>query len=377
MKEQPLVSIIISSYNYGRFLGKAIDSALQQTYAHTEVIVVDDGSMDDSPQIIRACGEAITAVIKENGGQASAFNAGFSRSKGEIIIFLDSDDMLMPKTVEKAVEAFENLNVVKTHWQLWKIDASGNKMNELDPKYPLAKGDLLCDIVQYGPNHCGGPPHSPPTSGIAWSRNFLNQVFPIPEKEFRTCTDQYLFLLAPVYGYLQSLEEPLGFYRVHGDNYSLNPIDKYIPESIKRFEQCCHILNQHLIKKGIDVEPSLWVRDTWYHKINFFLENIESVVPPAGNFVLVDGNQLGTSKTIAGRNCIPFMEKQGQYWGSPADDLEAIREIERQRANGATHIIFAWLAFWLLDYYQGMHHYLRSNHNCVIENECLIGFDLQ
>jgi glycosyltransferase involved in cell wall biosynthesis len=93
MKQNPLVSIIINNYNYGRFVREAIDSGLNQTYSHKEVIVVDDGSTDDSREIIASYGNGITSVLKENGGQASAFNAGFAVSQGDIICFLDADDI--------------------------------------------------------------------------------------------------------------------------------------------------------------------------------------------------------------------------------------------------------------------------------------------
>src|SRR2546423_2847131 len=98
------ISIIISSYNYARFLREAIDSALTQTYPYVEVIVVDDGSTDDSPRMIREYGERVRAIIKPNGGQASAWNAGFAASGGDAIIFLDSDDLLLPAAAENAAK---------------------------------------------------------------------------------------------------------------------------------------------------------------------------------------------------------------------------------------------------------------------------------
>ncbi len=91
MNEELLASIIVNNYNYGRFLAEAIESALSQTYANTEVIVVDDGSTDNSRDIIASYKDQIIPVLKENGGQASAFNAGFQASSGEVIFFLDAD----------------------------------------------------------------------------------------------------------------------------------------------------------------------------------------------------------------------------------------------------------------------------------------------
>src|SRR2546427_6650222 len=104
MTKAPLASIIVNNYNYGRFLREAVDSALNQTYRNTEVIVVDDGSTDDSREIIADYRNLILPVMKQNGGQTSALNEGFSRSRGEVVIFLDSDDTLFPRALENAVQ---------------------------------------------------------------------------------------------------------------------------------------------------------------------------------------------------------------------------------------------------------------------------------
>src|SRR5262249_35315249 len=103
MSQLPLASIIVSNYNYGRFLRKWLDSALAQTFANKEVIVVDDGSTDESRKIISSYGKQIIPILKENGGQASAFNAGFAASRGEAVLFLDADDLLLPSALEKGV----------------------------------------------------------------------------------------------------------------------------------------------------------------------------------------------------------------------------------------------------------------------------------
>jgi len=124
-----LASVIVNNYNYARFLREAIDSALDQTYRNTEVIVVDDGSTDGSREIIASYGDRIIPVLKENGGQNSALNAGFSLSRGDVILFLDSDDVLFPTAVRTAIEAFSQPDVVKVHWPWveWDDSSRGNR----------------------------------------------------------------------------------------------------------------------------------------------------------------------------------------------------------------------------------------------------------
>src|SRR5215468_3422546 len=107
MAGSPFVSIVVTSYNYGRYLRAAIDSALGQTYPAVEVIVVDDGSSDDSRDVISEYGDRVRVILKDNGGQASAFNAGFRACDGDIIVYLDSDDVLLPGAVASAVRHFK------------------------------------------------------------------------------------------------------------------------------------------------------------------------------------------------------------------------------------------------------------------------------
>src|ERR1700712_2703863 len=106
MPPAPFISIVITSYNYGRYLRECIDSALAQTHYPREVIVIDDGSSDDSPDIIRSYGDRIRSVMKKNEGPASSWNLGFSMSHGPLVCFLDSDDALLPGAIEAALPSF-------------------------------------------------------------------------------------------------------------------------------------------------------------------------------------------------------------------------------------------------------------------------------
>ncbi len=374
MSKNLLASIIISSYNYGRFLAEAIDSALNQTYTDTEVIVVDDGSTDNSPEIIASYNNRIIPVLKENGGQASAWNAGFRVIAGQVIFFLDSDDVLLPTAVEKAMELFRDPNVAKVHWSVLGINKYGEKTDKVTPQQPLPEGDLREGIIFSGP----GIYLSPPTSGNAWARSFLDKVLPMPESEYVTCPDMYLFSLAPAFGLVKKISAPQSYWRIHGENNSWREsFEETLKVSLRRWEHCFSALSEHFRDMGVYVDIDVWKANSWYHRLHLSLQDITTLIPPGKIFILVDEDQLGFSETISSLRRLPFLERDGQYWGAPPNDQIAIRELERMRQSGASFIVLAWTAFWWLDYYVEFIHYLRSNFPCVLENERLIVFNLK
>jgi len=215
MVKEPLVSIIINNYNYARFLNEAIESACKQIYDNTEVLVVDDGSSDNSREIIASFKDRITPIYKENGGQASAFNAGFSASQGALILFLDADDYLYPDAVEQILSVWSSEpEAVKLHFLLDGIDAVGEPLGYTYPaqgKY-LGRGDVVEQLLKRGVYGVA------PTSGNALSRAALNKIFPIEEDTYRISADGYLATTIAFYGTVLAIEKPLGAYRVHGDN---------------------------------------------------------------------------------------------------------------------------------------------------------------
>src|ERR1700739_1919613 len=109
LPERPLVSILITNYNYGAYLGDAIESALQQTYDKLEIVICDDGSTDCSSRILeryRSLDRRIGVIYQANKGQSVALNAAFYKSTGDIICLLDADDVFMPDKVRRVVETF-------------------------------------------------------------------------------------------------------------------------------------------------------------------------------------------------------------------------------------------------------------------------------
>lgn len=221
MTANPLVSIAINNYNYGRFLKQAIDSALNQTYSHIEVVVVDDGSTDNSREIITSYGDKIVPVLKANGGQASAFNAGFSASRGEIICFLDADDMFLPEKVVSVVEVLGNSS--ERDWcfhplTLVNAESENIESEEKTENYllnPLQKYDLRAQI-QRGKADKHFPYTS--TSGLSMRRSLLNQIFPMPEAKGISLNDGYLTFTSLGLSPGVVLNKHLGLYRMHSSN---------------------------------------------------------------------------------------------------------------------------------------------------------------
>jgi glycosyltransferase involved in cell wall biosynthesis len=209
---KPLVSILINNCNYGRFVADSIDSALTQTYSNCEVIVVDDGSQDNSREVITRFGNRVKTVFKSNGGQASAFNAGFAESSGDVICFLDSDDVFLPNKVRQAVDG---LATCPAGWCFHHIQRTDTALKPIfTPPIPYSTGryDFRAEMLE---GKCRFAP--PATSGLAFTRTLMDQIMPVPEAITIT-SDNYLKLssLALAPGYF--IAEQYALQRIHGEN---------------------------------------------------------------------------------------------------------------------------------------------------------------
>lgn len=131
----PLVSVVVPVYNGSRYLRQALDSALAQTYRPLEVVVVDDGSTDSSPEIIASYGSRVRSLRQPNGGVALARNAGICAASGDWIAFLDQDDWWLPEKIEKQIALFDadaTLGLVHTGVLQYRESVAAF----VDPVYP-------------------------------------------------------------------------------------------------------------------------------------------------------------------------------------------------------------------------------------------------
>ena len=106
------------------------------------------------------------------------------------------------------------------------------------------------------------------------------------------------------------------------------------------------------------------------------MRDIEATIPAGERFILIDQQTLGFD-AVVGRTAVPFLEKDGCYWGLPENDAAAMAELMRQQINGIRHVVIAWQAFWWLETYPGFLRHLRENARCVLENDRLVIFELK
>ena len=285
---------------------------------------------------------------------------------------MDSDDALLPLALEKAVSVFLETKAVKVHWPLWIIDENGNRTGEVHSPI-LPEGDFREALLRYGPRSL-----SPPTSGNAWDRNFLERVLPMPEEEFRVNADCYLYTLAPVFGRIERLLEPQSMYRIHGqNNYESKTFEEKVKIGLHDYYKQCDALCR-FFKDSISTDQlKIWKANVWWRRIDLSLQEIRRLVPASDAMILVDDNTWKIDGIVAARRCIPFLERQAKYWGRPANDASAINDLERLRRSGANFIVFVWPAFWWLDYYAEFSLYLRLRYHCILENDRTIIFDLR
>jgi hypothetical protein len=371
---KPLLSIIITNYNYARWLRESVNSALGQTYSPCEVIVVDDGSTDHSRDVLEEFAGRITPVYKSNGGQASAFNSGFARCNGDVIMFLDADDELHPTAGERAIARLHETGAAKVHWPLRVIDSIGEDTGAMLPSAPLPQGDLGADLLEEGP-WMGA---NPPTSGNAWSRDFLKQVLPMPEQTYRICADAYLLALAPLYGTLATIDQPLGCYRAHeSNNYFGKDFEETIENGCRVVEQQWLAAEAVLAVRGHRPNLSRWAEKSFWHQLRDARGQIAELGKAGESFILIDDEKWGFPEEFLGRRRLWLAEYESENHGPPEDDQHAIRELTAKIQHGATLLIIGSPSFWYLEEYPQFSEYLRSRFRCVRENERLMAFDLK
>lgn len=343
----PLVSVVIDNYNYAEFVSDALDSVRAQTYPHVEVVAVDDGSTDGSAAVI-AGSAGVRPVLKDHGGQGSALNAGFAACGGEVVIFLDADDVLSPTAAARAVSALAP-DVVNVRWPMVVVDRAGTELGMM-PDGELPEGDLGHVSAAGGPLSFANAP----LSANAWRRSMLERILPLPADRYGTGADSYLHALAPGWGRLRTLPEPLGRWRRHGRNDSRRPLDVALPERLERWRHDCDALAAQMARQGHAVDRSGW-------DANPHVRWMRRVLAAAG--VVAAASQPGQTIAILGAESWPEGElvsgRVSRRLALPGYGQEA--RLADQLA-GADLVAVGWPAFGWLSRHPGAGTALRAGY---------------
>ena len=208
-------SVLIDTYNHERFIEKAIASVLEQDFpdSEREIIVVDDGSTDRTPEIVRKFEPRVRLLRKENGGQASAFNAGIPECRGEIVAFLDGDDWWARGKLQAVSDALADDGAVGLVGHgITEVYSDGRQHTELLRETPRFRIDSEegARAFRLRKSFLG-------TSRMTFRAELLQKIGKVPEA-LRFEADEYLFTLAGFFSDVVILRESFTFYRLHETN---------------------------------------------------------------------------------------------------------------------------------------------------------------
>jgi glycosyltransferase involved in cell wall biosynthesis len=227
---EPLVSVLITTYNYGRFIEESIDSVLSQEYPadKLDIVIVDDGSTDGTAERVEKYGSRVRYFYTPNGGQAAALNFGFAKTRGEIIALLDADDYWLPGKLKRVVEEFrKDPGLGMLYHPFLEVDTQTKESRK--GQFVAISGSLFGNEEKFfwfnGPGTCA-----------VYRRKFVERLFPIPET-IRMLADGYVNSLFVFVGPVLAVDECLAAYRFHGNNsYHADENEMAAETRKKRFE---------------------------------------------------------------------------------------------------------------------------------------------
>ena len=239
------ISVVIPCFNAERFIGAAIESVLEQSYKPLEIIVVDDGSTDDSAMVIKKFGDRVKLIQQENRGRVESRKTGFFNSKGDWIALLDADDLWHKRKLEMQVKAINNSKneIVMIHSNYRCIE---NISSEQAMPY-MYKIPRIADFKTVFKGNIFS------TSSVLLKRDILFKVINYWNLGRLRAQDYGLWLLMMCHGKALYLDKELSYYRVHNNNIH-NPIDF----KIGALESRRNVL-RYIKEKGLErILPTDW-----------------------------------------------------------------------------------------------------------------------
>ena len=398
-KKVPGVTVAIPTYNRSQLLDRCLQSVLVQTHADLEVLVLDNASVDDTQSVVHALADPRVKYSRnsENIGQYRNWNLAIKLNRSPYLTILQDDDELLPEFVQESLAALEaSPNAAYSFAKASGIDLN-NEPVPLSGEFPeagvMSGLELLHQFVA-GTNWVIRP------STVMMRSSALDTVGPFDTVHSRLSIDLNLYLRLAALFDVVFVPKILARNRIHtgqltqqchrspGGTGSLSTL-------AERTDAVAHLLRSERCESA---SYRVWLADrlmhmssrrsemtsdfipdlnlSWEEKLEVLKEEIETIVPAGDKFVLIDDERLGDN-IVSGRQATPLLQRDGLSLGAPPDSATAILELERLHRSGVKYVLFAWPAFWWLDYYIELREYLSSGTRCVLSNSRLIAFRLE
>jgi glycosyltransferase involved in cell wall biosynthesis len=394
------VTIIIPTYNRSTLLRICLESVLSQDYPNFRIIILDNASTDNTESIARSFADSRITYIrnKTNIGLFGNWNRALQINTSPYLTILPDDDVLLSGFIHTSVhnldrhpDASFSAGIVRY------IDIHGNPLHLQDAGEPQTN---LLEGTQFLHQIAAGQVWMPHPAAVMMRSEMLSaaQSFHVPHS--KQLFDMNLYIRLASQFDIALADKEVAQVRLHAGQYRESEFSaiegaKQIAITAERTDAIAYLfrsqraedegyrkwlaknlfsLNKYRSELTRLLVPSLNL--TWAEQQQIDAHDIASVIPSGDTFILVDNN-MKFREFVLGRHALPFLEKNGLYWGNPSDDDIAIRELERMRQTGATFIVFSNHALWWFDHYPKFHDYLRSNFNCATEKENITAFDLR
>jgi glycosyltransferase involved in cell wall biosynthesis len=259
----PFVSILINNYNYGFYLTESINSAFNQTYPNTEVIVVDDGSTDNSIEIISRHIGQIELIKQKNSGVSSARNAGVAKSNGEFVAFLDADDYWMTTKISMQYKSLASADAELSYCRMRLVKPDGS--------FTFSEECRQGNFEKFYSSFPGRTPFPP--SSVLMTRSLISSVGEWDIELLNSAEDYDYFRRCSLRTKFVYVDSILVVHREHSQSLTSGPVEKYFEYNLKAIQKMYSDSNMELsffVKKSGTFKFYLSLAKTYLKKLDLF-----------------------------------------------------------------------------------------------------------
>jgi len=393
------VTVAIPTYNRSGLLKEALQSALAQDYPDFGVMVLDNASSDDTGTVVRSFGDPRITYIRNqaNIGCMPNWNRAIDLNNSPYLTLLSDDDLMLAGFIRESVAILDKHPNVAFSFVAPRYVNMDRIPLRISHTQDMPAG--VIEGVEYIQLHVSGRRCRIEPSTVMMRATSLADVGSFDTPHTRDTDDLNLWFRLAARFQVAFIPRQLVELRIHPGQLSESGFRQggqaYYGAFAERIDGLSYLIQSERAQDGsyrdwlatqlrsLHFNQSMQLHSlfphlyySWSERLQMAKHDLNGLIPIGDRFILVDESQWG-SNLLEARQAVPFVERDGIYWGRPSDDEMAIRELERLRVSGTSFIVFAWPTFWWLDYYVGLRDYLLSKFRCVLTNSRVVAFDLR